>query len=81
LALASNHDTDARQDFISSLRRYVLNDMAGMMKQRYTDEIAPRAKKQSGHLPKTGSDIHKALAAVLMIYAATLVAVITGLIY
>ena len=55
--------------------------MAGTMKQRYTDEIAPRAKKQSGHLPKTESDVHKALAAVLVIYSATLVAAITGLIH
>jgi len=63
LALTGNRDTSARQDFISSLRGYVLNDMAGTMKQHYTDKIAPRVKKLSGHSPASGSEVHKAIAA------------------
>lgn len=62
LTLAKHRDTNARQDFISSLRGYVLNDMAGSMKQNYTDTVAPAAKKTLGHLPRTGPEVHTALA-------------------
>ena len=42
-ALRSPHsrDAQARQDFVSSLRGFVLNDMASEMKTRFETEVAP----------------------------------------
>jgi len=65
LALKSGRNTAARQDFVSSLRGFILNDLAGGMKTRYTEEIAPKAKKELGHLPKTGPEVHNAIASDL----------------
>jgi ubiquinone/menaquinone biosynthesis C-methylase UbiE len=65
LALKSGRSTAAKQDFVSSLRGFVLNDMAGAMKTRYSENIAPRAEKELGHLPETGPEVHNAIASDL----------------
>lgn len=65
LSITTSRDTAARQDFISSLRGYVLNDLAAGMKTRYTEKVVPRAKKSLGHAPKTGREVHNAIASDL----------------
>lgn len=65
LTPAAPRDTVARQDFVSSLRGFILNDMATTMKQRYEDNVAPRAAKELGHAPKTGPEVHNAIASDL----------------
>jgi ubiquinone/menaquinone biosynthesis C-methylase UbiE len=47
-ALESPHGQDARarQDFVSSLRGFVLNDMASQLRRRYFDEVAPRLERE-----------------------------------
>jgi ubiquinone/menaquinone biosynthesis C-methylase UbiE len=65
LALNTSRGTAARQDFVSSLRGYVLNDMATEMKTRYTNLIAPGAAKKLGHQPKSGPEVHNAIASDL----------------
>lgn len=57
LALDVTPEERAAQDFVSSLRGYVLNDMAANMKRRFETQIAPR-------LPQPPSDsqaVHKAI--------------------
>jgi SAM-dependent methyltransferase len=46
-ALRSPHGQDARarQDFVSSLRGFVLNDMADGMRARYEGDVAPRLER------------------------------------
>ena len=56
LALAPTTDELAGQDFVSSLRGYVLNDMASAMKRRFDTAIAPRLDAAA-----TGQDVHRAM--------------------
>ena len=65
LSLNASRDTAARQDFISSLRGYVLNDLAAGMKSQYVENVVPRAEKTLGHKPRTGSEVHNAIASNL----------------
>jgi ubiquinone/menaquinone biosynthesis C-methylase UbiE len=61
--LKVNHpqDTRARQDFVSALRGFMLNDMASGMKQRYQDVVAPAYADKIGHAPRTQDDVHAAM--------------------
>ena len=65
LSLNTSRDTAARQDFISSLRGYVLNDLATGMKSQYVGNVAPKAEKTLGHKPRTGPEVHNAIASDL----------------
>ncbi len=56
LALAPTADELAGQDFVSSLRGYVLNDMATAMKRRFDSAIAPKLPADA-----TGQDVHRAM--------------------
>ena len=62
LAIDVSRDTVAKQDFVSSLRGFILNDMSAAMKERYTATIAPTASKSLGHEPASGPEVHNALA-------------------
>lgn len=62
LALNVSRDTTAKQDFVSSLRGFILNDMASEMKERYGETIVPMAIKSLGHEPQSGPEVHNALA-------------------
>jgi len=57
LALGVTPEERAAQDFVSSLRGYVLNDMAANMKRRFETRIAPRLPEP----PKDGQAVHKAM--------------------
>lgn len=58
-------DTRARQDFISSLRGFVLNDMAAGMRASYDDEVEPKAKRKLGRDLENGSEVHDAITSNL----------------
>lgn len=61
LYVPGNRGVRARQDFVSSLRAYVLNDMAGNMREVYDRNIVPSLKKKLGRDVKTGTEVHKAM--------------------
>lgn len=51
----------AKQDFVSGLRGFILNDMANGMKERYETVVEPSVKRKSGTVPGDGPAVHKAL--------------------
>ncbi|MCG8440896.1 MAG: class I SAM-dependent methyltransferase [Caulobacterales bacterium] len=51
----------AKQDFICSLRGYILNDMATAMKQRFEHQIEPQATRAAGAAPADGPAVHRAM--------------------
>ena len=57
LAVRATRDELAGQDFTSSLRGYLLNDMAANMKTRFEGVIAPRLREP----PADGRAVHKAM--------------------
>lgn len=63
LSVPFPRDAQARQDFISSLRSYILNDMAAMMKSDYETRIKPRITEQTGQAPRTQDAVHEAMRA------------------
>jgi ubiquinone/menaquinone biosynthesis C-methylase UbiE len=54
-------DTRSRQDFISSLRGFILNDLANGMQSQYEAAVAPRFKKAHGYAPRTQDEVHDAM--------------------
>ncbi|MCY4357573.1 MAG: class I SAM-dependent methyltransferase [Gammaproteobacteria bacterium] len=60
LFMAGNRRHQAKQDFVSGLRAFILNDMANGMKSRYEQGIAP-ALEQHGQTPADGPAVHNAL--------------------
>ncbi len=50
----------AKQDFVSGLRAFVLNDMATAMKSRYVDDIEP-AIDRNHEVLESGRDVHQAM--------------------
>jgi len=59
-SLKAVHERDAlaRQDFISSLRGFILNDMAAGMKARYEDVLAPAFSRTHGRAPQSEDEVH-----------------------
>ena len=51
----------AKQDFVSGLRGFILNDMANGMKARYESHVEPKAKKSENSAPKDGVEVHRAI--------------------
>ncbi len=58
LKAAHGRDALARQDFVSSLRGFILNDMANGMKARYDDVVAPNFAKAHARAPQTQDEVH-----------------------
>ena len=58
LKAAHGRDALARQDFVSSLRGFILNDMANGMKARYDDVVAPNFTKAHARAPQTQDEVH-----------------------
>lgn len=54
-------DMQARQDFVSALRSFILNDMAQTMKQDYESRVSPRLREQSGRTAQTQDEVHEAM--------------------
>jgi ubiquinone/menaquinone biosynthesis C-methylase UbiE len=61
LKVAHDQDTRARQDFVSSLRGYMLNDMAAGMKARYQAVVEPALEQRLGRKPATQDEVHAAM--------------------
>ena len=58
LKATHGRDAQARQDFISSLRGYILNDMASGMKARFDDVLAPSFARAHERQPATQDEVH-----------------------
>jgi ubiquinone/menaquinone biosynthesis C-methylase UbiE len=61
LRLAKTRDEKARQNFVSGLRSYVLNDLAGRLRSAYEGEVAPAFERAHGRKPQDGPEVHEAL--------------------
>lgn len=61
MKVAHDRDTCARQDFVSSVRSYLLNEMAAGMKQRYQETVEPALERQLGRKPTTQDEVHAAM--------------------
>jgi len=57
LAVRPTRNERAAQDFTSSLRGHVLNDMAASLKRHWEEDVAPRLPEA----PRTGLEVHEAL--------------------
>ncbi len=51
----------SRQDFASSMRTYVLNDLADHMKTVYERRVEPKFEHQQKRAPADGPEVHKAM--------------------
>ena len=61
LAMERNRDTRARERFVSGLRGYVLNDLAGTMRKDFESGVAADAEKQATTGQPDGADVHRAI--------------------
>jgi ubiquinone/menaquinone biosynthesis C-methylase UbiE len=61
LKLKKTRDEKARQNFVSGLRAYVLNDMANGMRQVYEHEVRPGFERERGRPPSDGPEVHRSL--------------------
>jgi SAM-dependent methyltransferase len=61
LKVSHDRNAQARQDFISSLRGFILNDMAAGMRARFDEEIEPQFVRQHGRPPQTEDEVHAAM--------------------
>ena len=61
LNLTPTRDEKSRQELVSTLRGYVLVDMAMAMNQRYENEVKPQFVQAHGREPESGPDVHKAM--------------------
>ncbi len=61
LKLDVPRDVAARQDFVSALRGYLLNDMAANMRRSYEQGVAPAFERQHGRPPQTQDEVHDAM--------------------
>jgi SAM-dependent methyltransferase len=61
LKIAVDRDTSARQDFVSQLRGYILNDMAAAMRKSYDDTVLPGFEREHGRAPATQDEVHGAM--------------------
>jgi ubiquinone/menaquinone biosynthesis C-methylase UbiE len=61
LALAPSRDEHARQEFVSTLRNHVLDDMAASMHKRYEATVKPDFERAHGRPPVNGEEVHDAM--------------------
>jgi ubiquinone/menaquinone biosynthesis C-methylase UbiE len=61
LKLDKTLDEKARQNFVSGLRAYILNDMATDMRAAYEGEVRPRFERAHGRAPRDGAEVHAAM--------------------
>jgi hypothetical protein len=59
LKATHGRDAQARQDFVSSLRGFILNDMAAGMKERFDEVIAPNFARANDRQPQTQDEVHQ----------------------
>ncbi|MCC5860646.1 MAG: class I SAM-dependent methyltransferase [Gammaproteobacteria bacterium] len=61
LKIPHSLDERARQDFVSSLRGFVLHDMANDLREVYHRDVLPEATRRLGHEPADSSEVHRAI--------------------
>jgi SAM-dependent methyltransferase len=61
LAAKVDRDTSARQDFVSQLRGYILDDMARAMRESYESRVLPAFERTHGRAPQTQDEVHAAM--------------------
>lgn len=61
LHVPGNREQLAKQDFVSGLRAFVLNDVANDMKTRYEQELVPSMKARKKAEPQSGPEVHRAI--------------------
>ncbi len=61
LRLQKTRDEKARQNFVSGIRAYVLNDMANNMRAAYDRDVEPAFRRQTKRAPKDGPEVHRAI--------------------
>jgi ubiquinone/menaquinone biosynthesis C-methylase UbiE len=59
LSIPCGRDESARQDFVSSMRAYVLSDTAGFMRTVYEKKARPSFASEQGRDPRDGPEIHR----------------------
>lgn len=64
-----SHDEAARIDYLSSLRGYVLHDMAAQMRAAYDDQVTADFVHQHGRKPQNGDEVHDAMASLAIFKA------------
>ena len=58
-------DENARQEFVSCLRGYILVDMATTMNRHYEKEVAPQFEREHKRPPEDGVEVHQAMKSAL----------------
>ncbi|NQV80257.1 MAG: hypothetical protein HQ495_06860, partial [Alphaproteobacteria bacterium] len=61
MKVAPTPEEAARQTFMSSMRMYVLLDMANGMRTVYDTEVAPKFERKNKRAPRDGTEVHRAL--------------------
>lgn len=61
LCVPPARDERSRQEFVASLRHYVLDDMAESMQRRYVQEAGPSFQKSVGRPPADGDEVLQAM--------------------
>jgi ubiquinone/menaquinone biosynthesis C-methylase UbiE len=61
LRVSPSRDERTRQEFVASLRGYILDDMAASMHRHYDQRVAPAFLQKEGRLPVDGDEVHNAL--------------------
>ena len=56
-----NAEDAARQRFVSGLRVFVLNDLAGDMRRAYDSRVRPAYARSHGHEPADSAEVHDAI--------------------
>ncbi len=60
LYIRGTREQAAKQDFVATLRKYVLNDVANEMRERYEAHVEP-GLTAAGKTPASGEDVHNAM--------------------
>lgn len=58
---APTADERARQNFVTGLRAFVLNDLAADMRHAWETRVQPAFERQHNRPPKSGSEVHRAM--------------------
>ena len=61
LKVDHTRDERARQHFVSGMRSYVLNDLAGNLRTLYGQKVEPAFERTQGRKPADGPEVHKAM--------------------
>lgn len=61
LRVTPTRDERTRQEFVASLRRHVLGDMATSLREGYERRVLPAFERASGRPPADGEEVHDAI--------------------